>query len=114
MSGAQVLLRATVVNASALRCVTPARLEARAEAVEVTLNGDVSAHTLTDDGVVFEFYNTSEVRIDAIAPLGGPAEGGTLVTLHGAGYVDHGGVFCRFGPEVSSAVPATLRSSTSA
>ena len=81
----RTLIRGTVVNASALLCYTPARSTAAAEAVEVTLNGDVSSHTLTSNGVLFDFYDASAVRIDSIAPQGGPAEGGTLVVVRGAG-----------------------------
>ena len=109
---AQVMVRASLVNSSALRCLAPSRPGAAAEAVEVTLNGDVSAHTLTSDAVRFDFLDPAEVSISSIAPLGGPAEGGTLVTLRGTGFVDRGGVFCRFGADPASSTPATLLSST--
>ena len=69
---------------------------------------------MTADGVQFHYFEASAVRIDQVSPLGGPAAGGTLVTLTGAGYHDRGGVYCRFGsnPASQSSVPATLHSST--
>ena len=91
-----MILLSTVLNNTALRCTTPAVESAGALAVEVTLNGDVSAHTLTSDGVTFDFFNASAIRIDSIAPLGGPSEGGTLVTLVGGGLGDVE-LSCRFG-----------------
>ena len=107
-SSLRMLVRATVVNVSAIRCMAPSRESAAAEAVEVTLNGDVSANSMTSDGVTFDFLNMSGVTISSIAPLGGPTEGGTLVTLRGSGYVDRGGVFCQFGSDPSLVSPATL------
>ena len=82
--------------------------------VEVTLNGDAAAHTLTSDGVQFGFFDASLVTIGSVWPLGGPTAGGTRVVVRGSGFVDHGGVFCRFGTATtpSSIVPALLRSET--
>ena len=100
------LRRATVLNSSALRCVTEAQEEASSATVEITLNGDIASRTA--DGVRFEFYNASAVRIDSVLPLGGPSDGGTVVTLRGAGFSDLGGVYCRFGADVRRAVQATL------
>ena len=79
------LVKATVLNSSAMVCIMPERSAAGMEPIEVTLNRQVEAHTLTSDFVAFAFYDTSDIRIDSVAPLGGPAEGGTLVTLTGAG-----------------------------
>ena len=57
----------------------------------------------------FHYYNASAVRVDSVSPLGGPSGGGTVVTVRGAGYVDRGGVFCRFGSDEQAAtVEATL------
>ena len=63
----------------------------------MTLNADVSSHSLTADGVVFDYYDASAVAITSTEPLGGPAAGGTVVTVRGSGFVDRGGVYCRFG-----------------
>ena len=104
--GTGPLRRATVLNSSALRCVTEAQEEASSATVEITLNGDIASRTA--DGVRFEFYNASAVRIDSVLPLGGPSDGGTVVTLRGAGFSDLGGVYCRFGADVRRAVQATL------
>ena len=106
------LVKATVLNSSAMVCIMPERSAAGMEPIEVTLNRQVEAHTLTSDFVAFAFYDTSDIRIDSVAPLGGPAEGGTLVTLTGAGYVDRGGVYCRFGADPASTVPASISSSS--
>ena len=104
------LVRAEVLNASALSCTMPMHAQAELVAIEVTLNNDTSAHTLTSDGVTFDYFNASGVRIDSIAPLGGPSDGGTVVTLSGSGYVDRGGVFCRFGANPALTVEASIRS----
>ena len=104
--GTGFLRRATVLNSSALRCETEAQYEPSFAAVEITLNGDIAS--LTADGVGFEFYNASAVRIDSVSPLGGPSDGGTVVTLRGAGFLDLGGVYCRFGADVRRAVQASL------
>ena len=37
------------------------------------------------------------MAIASTEPLGGPAAGGTVVTVRGSGFVDRGGVYCRFG-----------------
>ena len=91
------VVRATVLNSSTLLCTMPRHKQAELVSVEVTLNNDTSAHTLTSDGVTFDYFNGSTVLIDSIAPLGGPSGGGTIVTLYGSGYIDRGGTFCRFG-----------------
>ena len=76
----------------------------------MTLDADVSSHSLTADSVVFDYYDAS-AAITATEPLGGPAAGGTVVTVHGSGFVDRGGVR-RFGSAAGAVVPATLRSAT--
>ena len=63
------LIRAELINRTALVCITPPRSEALSEAVEVTLNADSTAHSLTDDGVAFHFYDPGAVRINATHPL---------------------------------------------
>ena len=105
------LVRARLINASALTCVTVAQASAASVSVEVTLNGDTASHTLTSDGVQFSFYDASSlVTIDSLWPLGGPTGGGTRVVVRGSGFVDHGGVFCQFGASAAATVPATLDS----
>jgi hypothetical protein len=110
---AAVLVRAALLNASAIACTTPPdRSEPAGTPVEVSLNGDVASHTLTTDGVLFVFYNASAVSVSATAPLGGPSAGGTVVMINGSGFADLGGVHCRFGAGAAATVPATVRSST--
>ena len=60
----------------------------------------------------YHFYDATAVAVTAAFPLGGPALGGTTVTLTGSGFADRGGVFCRFGATAAGVVPATLLSST--
>ena len=91
------VVAAELVNETALVCTSLARGVASLDPTEVTLNGDVSSHLLTADGVVFDYYDASAVAIASTEPLGGPAAGGTVVTVRGAGFVDRGGVYCRFG-----------------
>ena len=80
-------------------------------AVEVTLNRDVEGHSLTTDGVEFHYYSAASLSVTEVFPRGGPAGGGTLVTLTGSGFfADRGGVFCRFGGAEGGVVPATLLS----
>ena len=50
--GGSTLVKATVSNSSALLCRTPSMSSASGAAIEVTLNGDTSAHTLTSDEVL--------------------------------------------------------------
>ena len=135
------LVRARLLNGTALECTVPARPSITVRAVEVTLNnepavnGEPAAHSLTSDGVEYHFYDPAAVQVTGVFPLGGPPRGGTLVTLTGSGFYDHGGVgrqsvFCRFGDlgfraespadptihlrwgRMDGVVPATLLSST--
>eukprot|EP00966_Prymnesium_polylepis_P252704 5841674-Prymnesium_polylepis.1 len=108
--GTVPLVRAVLLKSSALQCTTPVQPAAASMRVEVTLNGDDALHSFTSDAVSFAFFNASVGRIEAVAPLGGPSEGGTLVMLTGSGFVDHGGVNCRFGASQASVVEATLLS----
>lgn len=76
--------------------------------VDVTLNGvDYAGATSRS---TFWYYNISRVGIRRLKPSGGPAAGGTLVSIAGMGFVDYGGAVqgakCRFGEMV---VPATVR-----
>ena len=57
------VVAAELVNETALVCTSLARGGASLEAVEVTLNADVSSHSLTADGVVFDYYDASAVAI---------------------------------------------------
>ena len=62
----------------------------------------------------FTWFNLSRVRVDSISPAGGPSDGGTTVTVRGAGpFANYGGgvqgVKCQFGTAAGSpVVPATL------
>ena len=106
------LVEAKLLNGSALECIAPVRGAAVVETVEVTLNKDIEGHSLTSDGVEYHFYDESAVAVTSVFPLGGPALGGTNVTVTGSGFADRGGVFCRFGATAAGVVPATLLSPT--
>ena len=84
------LVRATLVNSSRLLCDAPALPAAAGVALEVTLNGDTSAHTITADGVGFTFFDPSAVTVDSLSPLGGPTDGGTRVEISGSGLAEEG------------------------
>ena len=105
---------ATVINSTHAACMSPqfSANGSQTVSLQLTLNGERSEPRLARGTLQFAFYDASAVRIDSIAPQGGPAEGGTLVVIRGAGYVDRGGLFCRFGADPSSMSPATLHSST--
>jgi len=66
--------------------------------VRVSLNGDPPAPT--DPSAAFFYFNAGLI-VSSIDPQGGPAAGGTAVTIygssHGGGFVDVGDSFCRFG-----------------
>ena len=56
------VVAAELVNETALVCTSLARDGASLEATEVTLNADVSSHSLTADGVVFDYYVSGRGR----------------------------------------------------
>ena len=74
--------------------------------VEVSFNGD----DWTTQGHLYEIHN--EVNITKVFPSKGPASGGTIVTVHGEGFLKRtalAGYFgCRFG---TITTPATYISS---
>ena len=50
----------------------------------------------------FAYYTLDSgvgLSVKEIAPDGGPADGGTVITVHGTGFVDHGGLLCLFETE---------------
>lgn len=82
--------------------------------VEVSFNGvDFTRNSLAN----FAYFNASRVELLAISPTGGPALGGTELTVTGSHFVDYGGggvhgPRCQFGaPAASPVVPATIVSS---
>ena len=99
----------------------------RRRVARTSLNGGTSAlRRAAASGVPFTYYRragdryaqgAAEVRIASMTPLGGPAAGGTLVTVRGAGFVDRGGVYCRFGRSAEDKrveAAAVLRAAASA
>ena len=63
--------------------------------VEAALNGYRTEHTTSTVTAppTFTFYTAAVSRVH---PLGGPTQGGTLLTLHGTNLDDYGGSLCRF------------------
>jgi len=72
-----------LVNASALRSTS----------VRISLNGDPPE--AADPSVPFYYFDPS-LRISSIWPTGGPASGGTAITIRGS---SHGGSFAQVGPQ---------------
>jgi hypothetical protein len=72
-----------LVNASALRSTS----------VRISLNGDPPE--AADPSVPFYDFDPS-LRISSIWPTGGPASGGTAITIRGS---SHGGSFAQVGPQ---------------
>ena len=82
--GQAAVVAATLMDGSRLRCLTPA---ARCgpgscwESVEVSLNSE----SFDESSVPFAYHNAS---VSSLSAAGGPAGGGTVVTVYGAGFVD--------------------------
>ena len=96
------VVRATVLSASQLRCITPTVSCQGAFDVSVALNGyDFHSDAPAPAGSAplrFEFY-PSPVLHD-MQPLGGPITGNTTVIVSGRGLKAYNeSLLCRFGPE---------------
>ena len=90
--GGQLPSPATFSNAQRVVCVTPKQAHGISLALEITVDGQ----RYTDDGHNFSFYgveNTSEPNLVAslfvrtVHPMSGPSRGGTIVSLHGGGFL---------------------------
>ena len=106
---------ATLISDTILSCLSPGTQLTSSfapQAVEVTINGQHHART-SSSGAQFRYYSDTDLRISSIFPRGGPAAGGTLVTVRGVGFVDldHGnGLKCAF---LGPLVPATAAEGSS-
>ena len=108
---------ASIMTNEALACTSPPHKHSSmwSTAVEVGINGDPAAFTAAA-AAAFSYHAALEVH--SIFPLGGHAEGGTLVTINGmnARELDHGnGLRCLFGdpPKTNMvAMAATLSPET--
>ena len=112
----------TVVSANEMTCVTPAfeplqvGVLAGADAnvsVEIILNGNL--HARTASGIAFSFYREQRhllPKLHSVQPFGGPAEGGTWLTIRGAllrKLTGFGTPLCRFGSAAeNTTTPATI------
>eukprot|EP01052_Picozoa_sp_SAG31_P008169 SAG31_NODE_406_length_16063_cov_22.636056_1_plen_2494_part_10 len=95
----------TVQSVASIACVTPDTLSnALTATIEISLNGQ----QFTENGTAFHFV----AEISSIDPLRGPASGGTVIAVTGAGFalVDGTDLLCRFGSNV--VVLAHFNSST--
>ncbi|CAM9116223.1 unnamed protein product [Choristocarpus tenellus] len=97
-----VLVQALMVTRNTMQCVTPRHVPA-------TVLFEVS-----NDGVEFsrggmEFTFHHDISIREISPLHGPAEGSTMVTIHGDHFINSSSLACQFGDIV---VPGVYQTST--
>ena len=81
--------------------------------IEITLNGNPSERTAS--GLTFSFYREDRhllPKLHAVQPFGGPASGGTLLTIYGSllrKLTSFGGPTCRFGSAAeNTTTPATV------
>ena len=79
-------------NCRQLVCIgAPPWFEATHAPIYVTLNGYFDSKELV---MPFEYYDNERVFVSTRAPSAGPATGGTLLVVHGSGFVDYGGAVC--------------------
>ena len=78
--GAAYTVIARFLSQTTLECVAPTQ-DAGTVALTLSLNGQQFA----DIGAFFVYYATPSVA--AVEPYRGASEGGTLVTVHGSGFV---------------------------
>ena len=91
----RVVVPASYLNAHLLHCVTPPGLQNGIAALEVSFDGQ----RYTDDALGVELYTlaavdggpTQTVSLSELQPIGGPARGGTPLTLLGVGFRANGG-----------------------
>ena len=123
----EAAVEASLVDSEYVQCYSPPRSPNASHyvdgmyderALELTINGDLRAASTS--AIPFAYYVQDKLAVSHIYPRGGPREGGTRVTVWGAGFRDlgHGnhedvpsfsGLFCRFGS--LDLVPANLTSS---
>jgi hypothetical protein len=104
---------ATIESEGVMRCVSPPHWhqQASSQAVDlaITLNGQdylqARMHQSTFAYYALDEYPTG-LSVQRLDPPGGPEAGGTLVTVTGSGFVDVGGLLCKFASE--PAVAASL------
>ena len=109
------LVPATRISSEILLCATPANgplPSTGRKDIRLTLNDCYDAMPPRDAGIqvpAFTYYNAAAVRAKLVVPNRGGALGSTLLTVHGNGFSDYGGVLCRFGPPgMLPVVAATL------
>ncbi|MDR3454951.1 MAG: IPT/TIG domain-containing protein, partial [Rhodoferax sp.] len=83
-------LPATFVSSTQLVCVAPAFLVPGPVYVQVTNN----AQEYSASGVIY--WAQLPVRVTAVSPATGPAEGGTVVSVKGVNFINRAPLVCRF------------------
>ena len=96
--GDEAAVEASVHGAEAVRCVSPVAALSGWSSVELVSHGE----TLRSGG---SFFYHARMWVSAVAPLLGPVEGGTRLTLLGAHFREAATLRCRF-EEGSSVVVA--------
>ncbi|RJQ07198.1 MAG: hypothetical protein C4558_10105 [Dehalococcoidia bacterium] len=94
-----------VTSATSITAVTPAGTANALVSLSVT-NADSQGGTLAS---AFRFVDTGTVTLTAVSPVGGPLEGGTVITLTGTNF--NPGAIVKFGDavaQVTSVAPTTI------
>eukprot|EP01043_Picozoa_sp_COSAG02_P041651 COSAG02_NODE_3470_length_6690_cov_2.641784_2_plen_1275_part_01 len=101
-SGSVIVDESSGVAVPAIFCLTPSNFpQADTVTIEVALNGQ----QFTTNGLLFHFV----AQVDNISPVRGPAQGDTMISVHGEGFTDTGPLLvCRFGDLAT--VPAVFNS----
>ena len=88
-----LVVRATLVSHEEVRCVSPATElpEGTDVPVWVSLNGYTDERGLSAGSEPLSFRYLATAQLDRLHPYGSPAAGGALLTITGAGFVDHSG-----------------------
>ena len=95
--GAEAAVSASVHGAEAVRCVSPAGFVPGWSSVELVSHGE----TLRSGG---SFFYHPQMWVSAVAPLAGPVEGGTRLSVLGAHFREAATLRCRFEASSSTVV----------
>ena len=73
-------VRAHVLSATLLECITPSQTAPGVASLEVSINGQ----DFSNDEVLFEYQQL--IRLDDVSPSRGPSSGGSALVITGAGF----------------------------
>ena len=93
----ETVVAATIWSHSTASCISPATA-AGPVPVWLTLNGYTDERSLSG-GLSFRF--SPPATLSQLHPIGGPSAGGAIITVHGHGFIDDGGLTnpCRIGDD---------------